>query len=83
MTLVSNLSLAGGIYSGDINYNQERDGFGTMLYNNDNKYDGHWKNDKRHGLGTLHYSDGDVYEGNWADDTMNGFGIYKLSDGDE
>jgi hypothetical protein len=40
-----------GTYAGDW-HNNQRDGFGTQVFSNGDKYEGGWRNDKMHGKGT-------------------------------
>ena len=55
-------------------------GKGTVVYKNNDKYEGDWANDLRHGLGTLWIYKGGKYivryNGEWRDDqpTVSGFG---------
>ena len=61
-----------GIYEGETN-NCIKDGYGTMKYNNGEKYEGHWKNDLREGKGKLFFSKG-YYDCNWINNFQNGYG---------
>jgi predicted nucleic acid-binding Zn-ribbon protein len=40
-----------GTYEGDLNAKGQRHGFGVLICDNGNSYEGDWKNDKRDGLG--------------------------------
>ena len=61
-------------YVGCINDEGNPDGFGIMNYENQDVYEGHWKNGKRNGLGKFESSDGYVYEGSWESDVKKGEG---------
>ena len=61
-------------YVGCINDEGNPDGFGIMNYENEDVYEGHWKNGKRNGLGKFESSDGYVYEGSWESDVKKGEG---------
>lgn len=45
--------------------NDQRHGFGGLVYPDGAKYTGRFQIDKRHGYGTIKYITGDVYKGNW------------------
>ena len=42
-----------------------RNGSGTYLYSNGDRYEGQWLNNMRHGKGTLYDNDGSLYIGEW------------------
>jgi hypothetical protein len=48
---------------------------GLMQYENNDKYNGEWKEDKKQGQGVCQYADGDKYEGGWEDNKRSGEGI--------
>jgi len=50
--------------------------FGTLSFEDGDKYVGEWSDDKYQGLGTYNYSSGDKYVGEYKDDKKNGFGVY-------
>lgn len=52
-----------------------RDGYGVLVDNKGNKYEGNWKQNKRSGKGKQIYANGDVYDGGWHDDLKHGKGI--------
>lgn len=71
-------------YYGQINDNNERDGYGrTVTSEGTTAYEGEYKEDKRNGFGAFYYKDGRInYVGNWNKNTRNGFGIgFRGSDG--
>ena len=50
-------------------------GYGTQYYNNNEKYEGEWKDGKKSGIGTYNYKDNSIYKGNWFNDKRHGRGI--------
>jgi hypothetical protein len=54
------ISSTTGCVSGNCN-----DGYGKMVMENGNAYEGNWKNGKFHGHGTLEKYDGAIIKGNW------------------
>ena len=71
-----------GTYEGDLNAGGQRHGFGVLLCDNGNSYEGEWKNDKRDGLGIARYSSGDVYDGQWVRGKREGHGVMYIEAGD-
>ena len=71
-----------GTYEGDLNAEGQRHGFGVLLCDNGNSYEGEWKKDKRDGLGVARYSSGDVYDGQWHRGRRQGHGIMYIEAGD-
>ena len=60
--------------------------FGTINFNNGDKYIGEFKDDKRHGQGTFTWGKdtewaGDKYVGEFKDDKKHGQGTYTFADG--
>lgn len=60
-----------------------KNGKGTLITKDNEKYVGEWKDDLKHGngkfrysLGTLTYPNNDVYEGEWVNNLRNGQGKY-------
>ena len=64
------------IYKGMWNINGEKEGFGTLIDKEGNKYTGGWKEDKCHGYGRLLSKNGDYYEGEWANGVIEGYGTF-------
>ena len=60
------------VYRNEIN--QERHGFGILIWSDGSKYVGYWLHDKANIRGRLIHSDGDLYEGEWKDDMASGQG---------
>lgn len=71
-----------GTYEGDLNAEGQRHGFGVLLCDNGNSYEGEWKKDKRDGLGIARYSSGDVYDGQWQRGKRQGHGVMYIEAGD-
>jgi predicted nucleic acid-binding Zn-ribbon protein len=71
-----------GTYEGDLNSKGQRHGFGVLICDNGNSYEGDWKNDKRDGLGIARYSSGDVYDGEWKRGKRQGHGVMYIEAGD-
>jgi hypothetical protein len=71
-----------GTYEGDLNSSGQRHGFGVLICDNGNSYEGDWKNDKRDGLGIARYSSGDVYDGEWKRGKRQGHGVMYIEAGD-
>ena len=53
-----------------------------MVWPDQSKYEGEWKDDARDGKGTFYYVNGDKYVGDWKDDVQHGKGIYYFNSGD-
>ena len=58
-----------------------KNGFGTAVYDNGDKYVGEFKNGKRHGQGTITSLDSHKYAGEWKNNKMNGKGFFTYSSG--
>jgi len=58
-----------------------QEGFGSVVYQNRSKYEGHFHNYLRHGFGTLTLSDGTKYESAWKSDERHGEGREVCPDG--
>ena len=71
-----------GTYEGDLNKDGQRHGFGVLICDNGNSYEGEWKKDKRDGLGIARYSSGDVYDGEWLRGKRQGHGVMYIDAGD-
>ena len=64
------------IYKGSWNSKGLKEGFGTFLDSEGNKYIGEWKDDKFNGKGRLFSIYGDYYEGYFCDGVIEGNGLY-------
>ncbi len=62
-------------YEGDW-FDGEKQGKGTMIWKNGDKYVGNWKNNKQDGQGNYYWADGSIYNGNWEDSKKNGQGVF-------
>jgi hypothetical protein len=58
-----------------------REGYGTFVWKNGNKYVGDWKDDSENGYGTFTWASGIEYVGEWKDSKMNGYGTLTYTDG--
>ena len=67
-------------YKGEM-VNGVREGKGTYLFPNGDKYEGFWKNNKMEGKGVYSFKDGDKYDGDWVAGKKEGQGIYIFSSG--
>jgi hypothetical protein len=47
--------------------NNNRDGFGKLVYFDGEIYEGHWVHNKREGKGTMLYQDGEKYVGEYKE----------------
>ena len=43
----------------------QKDGFGELIWDDGKRYEGMFSNDIRHGYGSFYWKDGRVYEGSW------------------
>lgn len=57
--------------------NDKRNGYGTYVWEDGQKYIGYWKNDVRDGKGTVFFKNGERLEGIWTDGKLNGEVIKK------
>lgn len=61
-------------------------GEGTMIYSNNAKYWGNWKDGKREGYGVMVWYGAEqaaIYRGNWSNDKRNGLGTYCWPSGNK
>ena len=68
-------------YKGKYNTLGERDGKGTEIYGNGNKYEGEFKADKRNRHGIMISICGDKYDGEWKDNKRHGRGVMTWANG--
>lgn len=69
-------------YTGEFNVYGERDGQGTMQWENGDTYTGTFFNGNRHGNGTLSFADGSEYVGEWECNLQHGIGTRRWTNGD-
>jgi hypothetical protein len=53
-----------------------------LMYANNNRYEGEWKDDRRDGAGTFFHADGSRYEGQWSQGRKDGKGTLFFANGD-
>ena len=68
-------------YTGQVNINNQRHGFGMLLKNDGSKYEGHWKNNIFNGWGRFIDYDGTLIECNFINGKANGKGMKKTLNG--
>lgn len=61
--------------------NEQRNGFGTYLWEDGQKYEGNWQDNVRHGMGKLYFSNGEVLEGTWKQGKLDGEVVKKDKNG--
>jgi len=61
--------------------NEKRNGLGTYVWEDGQKYIGYWKDDIRHGKGVVSFSNGDQLSGVWENGALNGEAIKTSSTG--
>lgn len=59
----------------------KKEGKGTYVWENKQKFVGEWKNNLRTGKGTLYFPNGQKLEGNWSNDNLNGPATLLSKDG--
>ena len=59
----------------------EKNGCGTQIWDDEAKYQGEWKDNKFEGYGIYYYPDGKIYMGQWSNSYKNGFGELIWPDG--
>eukprot|EP00996_Jenningsia_fusiforme_P001868 NODE_2724_length_1134_cov_83.926267_g2501_i0.p1 GENE.NODE_2724_length_1134_cov_83.926267_g2501_i0~~NODE_2724_length_1134_cov_83.926267_g2501_i0.p1 ORF type:complete len:344 (-),score=71.99 NODE_2724_length_1134_cov_83.926267_g2501_i0:102-1052(-) len=69
-----------GSYEGDWNESLKQ-GKGTFLWTNGDKYVGDWSNDNMNGTGQFSWSNGKNYEGHFCDGQRHGVGILNFPGG--
>ena len=68
------------VYNGQW-FDDQRNGFGHLVFGDGRKYVGSFSNSKKHGRGKFTWTNGDCYEGDWQENTRHGRGIYYFKDG--
>ncbi len=77
------MTFPGGVdtYTGDLKAGK-RNGTGTQLWSDGDRYDGEFLNDKRHGHGVYRHGNGyEVYDGEYLAGQRTGTGKVTFSDG--
>ena len=69
------------IYSGEIDINNNRNGFGILLFSNGIKFEGQFENNSFNGIGRHINKKGDLFEGTFINGKLNGNGIQKSLNG--
>ena len=71
------------IYFGEyqVHENITPHGRGVLLYKNDDKYYGNFKNGKKDGIGIFYFKNGSKYLGQWKQNKMDGYGVYYFTTG--
>lgn len=62
-------------YTGLIDDNGDKCGFGTILWSDNSIYEGEWVLDRACGIGKLTHVEGDEYNGEWLNDKAHGWGV--------
>ncbi len=66
---------SGSTYTGHVNHNNERHGYGVYQVVNGGRYEGYWKNGFKDGEGVFYHRSGNVqYEGEWQAGEPHGMG---------
>ena len=68
-------------YTGSVNLNNDKHGYGILLMSDGSKYEGYFRKGVFSGWGRLIDSDGTLYEGNFLNNKVNGKGIKKNLNG--
>jgi hypothetical protein len=58
-----------------------KNGYGTFISSDGDKYVGNWKSGLMNGYGTMTFANGAKYVGNWKSGSQNGYGTFTWSDG--
>ncbi len=69
------------IYAGEI-YNNNKQGFGVLLNNDNEFFLGYFDNNKKSGVGKFEFYDGSKYIGNFKNDIPYGYGVFFHLNGD-
>lgn len=75
------LHIDDGIYEGEVNKRNKPHGYGKLVRNDGEVYEGEWKYGKKDGKGTYTFANGERYEGAWRGGIMQGYGKYFWDDG--
>ena len=58
-----------------------KNGYGTFISSDGDKYVGNWKSGLMNGYGTMTFANSAKYVGNWKSGSQNGYGTFTWSDG--
>ena len=76
------MQFSDGNYIGEFE-NNKKNGQGSYVWNDGDKYTGSWRDGNRHGLGTHIYANGAKYIGEFEGDEKHGQGSWYLPNGDK
>lgn len=65
-----------GKFTGYLNENGEKSGFGIQMFANEDIYIGDWKSGIKDGNGVYFYKNPEIYCGKWTENYKNEFGMY-------
>ena len=72
----------GQTYYGQVNCStKQRQGRGTIMWDDKSTFEGFWMADKANGRGRMIFADGSIYEGNWVNGRQNGYGVFSSIEG--
>ncbi len=72
-----------GLYEGEVNKSNKKQGYGVQIYKNGERYEGYWVNNRPMGNGSLAYTNGDLYYGEVKDGKRHGYGSLSKPNGDQ
>ena len=77
LILINPNDLIKNFYSGEVDIENNRNGYGIRLFNDGTKFEGEWEKNDFTGYGRIIKSNGDLYEGNFIKGKIYGYGIKK------
>ena len=77
LILINPNELIKNFYSGEVDIENNRNGYGIRLFNDGTKFEGEWEKNDFTGYGRIIKSNGDLYEGNFIKGKIYGYGIKK------
>ena len=81
LILINPNELIKNFYSGEVDIENNRNGYGIRLFNDGTKYEGEWEKNDFTGFGRIIKSNGDLFEGNFQKGKIYGYGIKKKLNG--